>query len=86
MSYEKRPINWGCLASIVLTTPVALIVFVAGMMGGGGCEGREPPCVGDYTPVWIMMGAVVMVAIGLAFFINLLTAKVRSWRSKRTGS
>ena len=66
-------------------TPVALIVFGAGMIGGGGCEGREPPCVGDYTPVWIMMGAVVAVSLGLAFAINVLIAKVRFWRSKRTG-
>lgn len=84
MSYEKRPINWGCLTSMVLMTPIALIVFGAGMMGGGGCEGREPPCVGDYTPVWVMMGMVVAVAIGLAFLINLLAAKIRSWRGRRT--
>ncbi|MDR6790233.1 heme/copper-type cytochrome/quinol oxidase subunit 2 [Sphingomonas sp. BE138] len=83
MSYEKRPINWGCLTSMVLMTPIALIVFGAGMMGGGGCEGREPPCVGDYTPVWVMMGMVVAVAIGLAFLINLLAAKIRSWRGRR---
>lgn len=86
MGFEKRPTNWGCLTATVLMTPVALIVFGAGMMGGGGCEGREPPCVGDYTPVWIMMGIVVAIAIGLAFIINLLIAKVRSSRSKRTGS
>lgn len=65
---------------------MALIVLGAGMMGGGGCEGREPPCVGDHTPVWIIMGIVVVVAIGLAFITNLLVAKVRYWRSKRTGS
>lgn len=85
MGYEKRPTNWGCLTSIVLMTPVALIVLGAGMMGGGGCEGREPPCVGDYTPVWIMMGAVIAIAIGLALLINLLVAKTRSRRDKRTG-
>jgi hypothetical protein len=66
-------------------TPVMLIVIGAGMMGGGGCEGRAPPCVGDYTPVWIMVGIVVVVAIGLAFIINLLIAKVRSWGRKRSG-
>ncbi len=86
MSYEKRPTNWGCLSSIVVMTPVALIVFGAGMMGGGGCEGREPPCAGNYTPVWIMMGVVVAVAVGLAFCINLLIAKVRSWRNTRNGN
>lgn len=86
MSYQKRPTNWGCLSAIALMTPVMLIVLGAGMMGGGGCEGREPPCVGDYTPMWIMIGIVVMVAIGLAFIINLLIARVRSWRSKRNGS
>lgn len=86
MGFEKRLTNWGCLTATVLMTPVALIVFGVGMLGGGGCEGREPPCVGDYTPVWIMVGIVVAIAIGLAFIINLLIAKVRSWRSNRTGS
>lgn len=86
MSYEKRPTNWGCLFAIVLMTPVMLIVLGAGMMGGGGCEEREPPCVGDYSPMWIMMGIVVVVAIGLAFIINSMIAKVRTWRSKRNGS
>lgn len=85
MSYQKRPTNWGCLVSIVLMTPVALIVFGAGMMGGGGCEGREAPCVGDYTPVWMMMGAVIAIAIGLTLLINLLVAKARDWHDKRTG-
>ncbi|GAM06031.1 hypothetical protein [Novosphingobium sp. MBES04] len=78
MSYASRPTNWGCLTAFLLMAPVALIVFTAGIMGGGGCEGREPPCVGDYTPMWIMMAAVVAVAIGLAFFVNLIIAKVRS--------
>jgi hypothetical protein len=85
MGYKKRPTNWGCLTSIVLMTPVALLVFGAGMMGGGGCEGREPPCVGDYAPVWNMMAAVIAIATGLALLINLIVAKVRSWRDKRTG-
>jgi hypothetical protein len=86
MSYARRSTNWGCLTAFVLMSPVALIVFTASIMGGGGCEGREPPCVGDYTPMWIMLGAVVAVAIGLAFCINLLIAKVRSWRDAQNGS
>jgi hypothetical protein len=86
MSHDKRPTNWGCLSAIVLMTPVGLIVFGGSMISGGGCEGREQPCVGDYTPVWIMMGAVVAVALGLAFAINVLVAKVHVWRNKRTGS
>lgn len=86
MGYEKPPTNWGCLTSFLLMTPVALIVLGAGMMGGGGCEGQKPPCVGDYTSVWMMMGAVIAVAIGLAYLINHLVGKARSWHDKRTGS
>lgn len=85
MSYTSRPKSWGCLTAFVLMTPVAFIVFIASIMGGGGCEGREPPCVGDYTPMWIMMGVIVAAAIGLAFCVNMLIAKVRFWRDKRNG-
>lgn len=83
MPYETRPTNWGCLTAIVLMTPVALVMLGAAMMGGGGCEGQEPPCVGNYTPVWIMMGALVAFAIILAVAVNALIAKVRSWRGNR---
>jgi hypothetical protein len=31
------------------------------------------------------MGAVIAIAIGLAVLINLLVARVRSWRRKRAG-
>ncbi|AOR77521.1 hypothetical protein QUC32_25295 [Novosphingobium resinovorum] len=86
MSYANRPTNWGCLTAFVLMTPIAFILFIASIMGGGGCEGRKPPCVGDYTPMWIMMGAVIAVAIGLALCVNLLIAKVRSWRDRPNGS
>lgn len=85
MNYTSRPKNWGCLTAFVLMTPVAFIVFIASIMGGGGCEGREPPCVGHYTPMWIMMGVIVAAAIGLAFCVNMLITKVRFWRDKRNG-
>lgn len=83
MSYAKRPTNWGCISAFLLMAPVAFIVFVGSIMGGGGCEGREPPCVGDYTAMWVLMGAVTAVAFGLAFFINLLLARIRSGRDER---
>ncbi|SEM80255.1 hypothetical protein SAMN05192583_1297 [Sphingomonas gellani] len=86
MSYDKRPPNWGCLTAIMLMTPIAMVVLGATMMGGGGCEGRKPTCVGDYTPLWIMMGVLVAVSIGLALTVNILVAGVRSWLRKRIGS
>ncbi|WP_375188935.1 hypothetical protein [Sphingobium yanoikuyae] len=83
MSYAKRPTNWGCITAFLLMATVAFIVFVGSIKGGGGCEGRPSPCVGDYTPMWIMMVALIAVAFGLAFCINLLIAKVRCRRDQR---
>ena len=67
----------------VLAAPALLIVFAAGMMGGGGCEGRESPCTGDYSRMWLAVIFILIVGGGVSWGTNLLVARVRS--RKRNG-
>lgn len=49
-------------------------------MGGGGCEGDpDPNCVGDYTPTWIGVAVLAVVALGIALGIN----RFLKWRFDR---
>ncbi len=87
MSYrDQSSTNWGCIASLLLMTPVAMFVLFIGALSGGGCEGREPPCSGDYTPLWIGLLVVIAVALGLAALLNRLFALIRKRRENRNGS
>jgi hypothetical protein len=73
--------NWGCLVAAALGAPILLFIFAAGMMGGGGCEGRVSPCTSDYSRMWLGIVTVVAVAVALAWAINWLVARVQSRNS-----
>ena len=71
---DERPPKWGCLAGPLLISPLAILWFVVGAMGGGGCEGASDPtnCVGDYTRMWIGLAVLALAAFAIALGINRL--------------
>ena len=52
-------------------------------IGGGGCEGREQPCVGDYTSAWVTIAVFIIGVAALALLLNAVVAKFRSGRQER---
>jgi hypothetical protein len=70
---DDRPPKWGCLIGPLLMSPFAFLWFLAGAMGGGGCEGDpNPNCVGDYTPMWIGLTVIGLAVIIIALGVNRL--------------
>jgi len=74
---DQRPTNVGCIVAAIIMIPLAFVVFIAGSMSGGGCEGAPAPCEGDYTPMWMEMAGLVVAGFILAKSINALV----SWAS-----
>lgn len=75
---EQRSTNWGCVAAAIIVIPLALVIFLIGSMGGGGCEGAPDPCEGDYTPMWMMLGGLLLAGLVIAKIINLTVAWFRN--------
>ena len=73
---EQRFTNWGCMGAMVVTIPLFFFVFIIGSMSGGGCEGAPEPCEGDYTPMWLIFGALLVIGLVLAKLINLIIAQL----------
>lgn len=76
-TYEPQP-NWGCFIAFLIAVPFLSIVFFGAMMGGGGCEGRDSPCNGDYRPMWLAFLLVIAVALTVGWLINKLVAWLRA--------
>ena len=92
---DDRPSRWGCVVGPALISPLAFFWLLVGAMGGGGCEGDlgssrvlsargcegdpDPNCVGDYTPTWIGVAVLAVVALGIALGIN----RFLKWRFDR---
>jgi hypothetical protein len=70
--------NWGCLVAAALGAPALFFIFLGGMLGGGGCEGREEPCTPDYSRMWLGIVTVVAIAAALAWGINRLVVRIQS--------
>jgi hypothetical protein len=77
--FEPRR-NWGCLVAALLGVPLLFIIFGAGMIGGGGCEGRESPCTGDYSRMWIGLGVVLATSLSIAWGFNRVVERFNSRR------
>ena len=75
---DRKATNWGCILGAVIAVPVGFFIFVIGAMGGGGCEGRPLPCDGDYTPMWLMLGTLLVASILLATLINFVVSRMRN--------
>ena len=75
---DRKLTNWGCMLSAIIAVPVAFFIFLIGSMSGGGCEGRPQPCEGDYTPMWIMLGALLATSALLATLINFVVNLFRN--------
>lgn len=81
MTYRHhRPRNWGLLASLAVGAVVLPILFGGLMIGGGGCEGRAPPCIADHSAAWIIMGSAAAALVALGWAINRALA---AWRRRR---
>ena len=77
---NQTPTNWGCIVATVIAVPLALFVFLADMMAGGGCEGRPDPCEPDYSDKWLMLGGLAIGALLFAKAVNVIIAGSRRWR------
>lgn len=78
MAFADPPqTRWGCIVATIVVVPLALFVFLIGSMGGGGCEGMPHPCEGDYTPMYLMLGGLIVFGVTLSYFINIGLKKLR---------
>ena len=67
---DSTQTNWGCILSAIISVPIGLFIFLIGSLSGGGCEGRDQPCDGDYTPMWAMLGVLLIAGALLAKLVN----------------
>ena len=71
---DDGPPRWGYLVGPLLVSPLAVLWFMVGAMGGGGCEFVADPanCISDYSSTWIVPAVLAIVAFCIAFGINRL--------------
>lgn len=74
---DNHDISWGCIVAPLVFAPIAFVIFVGTSLGGGGCEGRPTPCVGDYTRMWLELGALLLAAVAFGWGINRLANRLR---------
>ena len=72
--------DWGCIVAFIVGMPLLSLVLLVGAMSGGGCEGRQPPCTGNYTPMWVCLGVVLGSVFVLGWAIDRLVGWLRSRR------
>ena len=79
MGYEPER-NCGCIAAMLVATPVALLWLVGNALGGFGCEGAEQPCTSGGSRFWLGVIVIIGGSLALAWLINAVRRRLRDKR------